>query len=164
MNDIALLPLTNGGFALVDSDQLSYLSQYVWNANKAGYVCSHDEAHRTILLHRIVNKTPTGYETHHLNGVKYDCRRCNLETILHLNHRHTIGKGRNNTSGFKGVSWNTQRGRWVAQIKTPERHIWLGYFLTKEDAAAVYDEAAKRFFYHRAYINEAATPKKANGD
>lgn len=153
MNDIAVITLTNGGFALVDSEQFEELNAFAWSHNKGGYIFTHDEAHNTVLLHRVVNSTPAGYETHHINEVKHDCRTRNLETINSTNHRHTVGRQRNNTSGFKGVSWNTRNHRWVAQIKTPQGHIWLGYFLTAESAAAAYDEAAKGFFYHRAYIN-----------
>lgn len=49
-------------------------------------------------------------------------------------------------SGFKGVSWKTGRGKWVAQIRDENRNVHLGYFDTPEEAHAAYVEAARERF------------------
>jgi hypothetical protein len=49
-----------------------------------------------------------------------------------------------NTSGFKGVSFYRQTGRWQAYIRHGGRRLHLGMFATAEDAAAAYDAAAIR--------------------
>jgi hypothetical protein len=48
----------------------------------------------------------------------------------------------NNTSGYRGVSWFKPRKRWRAQIA--KQH--LGYFVTREEAAAAYEQAAIIYF------------------
>jgi hypothetical protein len=51
---------------------------------------------------------------------------------------------KNNSSGHKGVSWYRWSGKWKASIKKG-RVIHLGYFDTKEAAAAAYREAAIQY-------------------
>jgi hypothetical protein len=47
-----------------------------------------------------------------------------------------------NTSGSKGVSWYSPRGKWRAAITVHGRQRCIGYFDKKEDAAAAYQKAA----------------------
>ena len=56
-----------------------------------------------------------------------------------------------NTSGYKGVSFEKRRHKWVAEIwmNGIKRHI--GYFPTAEAAGAAYAEAAKRL--HGEFMN-----------
>lgn len=44
--------------------------------------------------------------------------------------------------GFKGVSFDVNRNKWMAKIKTGEKPRHLGRFATDEDAARAYDLAA----------------------
>jgi hypothetical protein len=57
---------------------------------------------------------------------------------------------RNNTSGFKGVSWakgGARHGKpWQAQISANKTRIPLGLFSTREEAHAAYCDAAKKIF------------------
>lgn len=60
----------------------------------------------------------------------------------------------NNTSGFKGVFWNTRSGKWRAAIRLPGKQQRLGYFHTPEAAAEAYDAAAIKHFGEFACTNE----------
>lgn len=51
-----------------------------------------------------------------------------------------------NKPGSKGVSWATNERKWKAQITFQSRNKHLGYFNSKEEAAACYREAATRLF------------------
>jgi hypothetical protein len=46
-----------------------------------------------------------------------------------------------NTSGLKGVSWNSEKGKWIASFTRNYRRIFLGVFDTPGEAAAAYDAA-----------------------
>lgn len=41
---------------------------------------------------------------------------------------------KNNTSGYKGVTWDKSRQKWQAQMNINNKHIFLGYFKDKSDA------------------------------
>lgn len=47
-----------------------------------------------------------------------------------------------NTSGIRGVCWDKSRGKWIASICVAGKQRNLGRFDSKEEAAAVYNEAA----------------------
>jgi hypothetical protein len=53
---------------------------------------------------------------------------------------------KNNTSGYKGVSWHKRHGKYVASIEVRGKAIWLGCHASKELAGAAYAAAAKKHF------------------
>jgi hypothetical protein len=56
-------------------------------------------------------------------------------------------KGRTNSrSLIKGAHWSTSEGRWRSSIKVNRKQIHLGWFDTKEEAAAAYAVAAAHYF------------------
>lgn len=55
------------------------------------------------------------------------------------------GTRKNNTSGYKGVSWSKQKQRWRATITILGKHKTLGFFLEKEEAYECYLKAKKIF-------------------
>lgn len=55
-------------------------------------------------------------------------------------------RARNNTTGFKGVSFHKASGKFRACIRVDFRQKSLGYFTTAEDAHAAYCKAAKVVF------------------
>lgn len=61
---------------------------------------------------------------------------------------------KNNGSGFRGVSWFAPDKKWVARIRINSRCFTLGYFKTKEQAAIVYNLAAKKAFGVFAALNQ----------
>lgn len=61
----------------------------------------------------------------------------------------------NNRSGFKGVYLHRGKGPncWYAQIRAHGRKIHVGAFLTPEEAARAYDEAAIKYHGEFARLN-----------
>lgn len=51
-----------------------------------------------------------------------------------------------NTSGFKGVYWCENVGKWNAKIEFQKKKINLGYFKNKEDAIKARKEAERKYF------------------
>lgn len=51
-----------------------------------------------------------------------------------------------NTSGVKGVTWNSKNNKWIAQITFRGKNHYLGSFESIEDAAKARKEAEERIF------------------
>lgn len=48
-----------------------------------------------------------------------------------------------NTSGVRGVSWDSRQKRWTARLKHEGKYFFLGYFKTVEEAAIVREQKEK---------------------
>lgn len=93
---------------------------------------------KTLLAHRIIyaivrGEIPEG-QIDHLNGDRSDNRIENLRDVSGLENMHNSKMPKTNTSGFTGVHWETQRKKWMAQIRVDKRQKFLGYFDDFEDA------------------------------
>jgi len=142
------IPLSQGKFALVDDDDYEWISKKKWYFRGNGYA-----AHRGVLMHRAILKTPKGMSTDHIDGNKLNNQKSNLRICTHTENIQNSKRNSGNVSGYKGVSQDKARGRWRAYIKSNKRMIHLGYFLTAEDAAHAYDEAARKYHGEFARTN-----------
>ncbi len=68
----------------------------------------------------------------------------NIREANPLQNAHNRRKNRDNTSGFRGVSWHRPLGKWRAQIQINSRPRHLGYFSDIVEAAEAYKAAALR--------------------
>lgn len=78
-----------------------------------------------------------------------DCNRGNnrienLRAADHYGNSRNARLSKNNTSGYKGVSLDKRRNKWMAQLSLDRRHIHLGYFDNPELAAEAYRVAIER--------------------
>jgi hypothetical protein len=89
---------------------------------------------------------PRGYVVDHKNRNGFDNRRENLRVVPKSVDNQNRRLFRNNTSGYSGVYWHTQSGRWHAQISAGRRRMFLGQFVHFEDAAAARLAAEVRFY------------------
>lgn len=84
-------------------------------------------------------------EVDHINGVPSDNRMENLRQATHQQNAMNRRRRSDNTSGYKGVSFNKQAGKWQATICISGRNCYLGLFASAEEAAAAYQAAAPQF-------------------
>lgn len=91
-------------------------------------------------------------EVDHRNGIRSDNSWSNLRLATQQQNQANSRRPKNNTSGFKGVFWNKQRGKWAAKINPGGRQVHLGFFDNPKEAAGAYRTAAQAFFgdYARA--------------
>ena len=126
------------------------LEQYKWYKNTRGYwVCTNDSR---LYLHRLIMGNPEG-SVDHINGDQEDNRRENLRSCNQSQNCANSKISRNNTSGYKGVSWNRALKKWHAYIMVNRKRIHLGYFASKIRAARAYDKAATQYFGKFARLN-----------
>jgi hypothetical protein len=126
-----------------------------------GTVASHllPQGHVTVgilgwryMAHRLAWLWMTGCwpdaEIDHRNGVRNDNRWCNLRAATTKQNRENRAREQPNTSGFRGVSWTTNRNKWVAQIKHHGRQRNLGRYPDLIDAVAARLRAERELFTH----------------
>ena len=146
------IDLTQGKFALVDDEDFEWLNQWKWVFNN-GYAVvskymgggSKNTKRVTIYMHRLVNNTPKGFETDHVNRNKLDNRKKNLRIASKSLNSINRGLRKDNTSGYKGVGWMEKRKKWYASIMINQKSKSLGYFNIMQDAILARQVAERKY-------------------
>jgi hypothetical protein len=68
------------------------------------------------------------YGIDHINRVKDDNRICNLRDVTQAVNLRNVGLRSNNKSGYKNVSWDKTKGKWIARKYVDGDYKFLGYF------------------------------------
>jgi AP2 domain/HNH endonuclease len=94
----------------------------------------------------------TGRVVDHINGDGLNNLPRNLRVVTqaqNVANRH--GPQRNNTSGYIGVTFDKQTGRWRAQVQVNGKNHNIGRFDTPEQAAKARDAYIRNrgFAFHR---------------
>lgn len=102
-------------------------------------------------LHRAILNASSDKQVDHIDGNKLNNSKSNLRLCTNSeNSRNTRPK----RGKYKGVYFDKKRGQWVAQITVDRKCTSLGSYLSPEDAALAYNEAAKSLHGEFAYINK----------
>lgn len=135
----------------IDSD---LIRDYNWSwAN--GYLRAWVDG-KTQSLHRIIAERMEFHisdQIDHIDGNKLNNQRNNLRSATSSQNAINSKKPKNNTSGYKGVSWSKKSKKWRAQICFEGKQIHLGFFDDSKDAANAYDKAALKYFGEFARLN-----------
>ena len=101
------------------------------------------------LAHRVAHLLMTGHwpegNPEHANRIRHDNRWENIKDLARNQSENggNHGLNSNNTSGLKGVCWDTWSSKWMARIKFQWKMINLGRFEENRLAGLHYDAAAK---------------------
>lgn len=87
----------------------------------------------------------------HINGAPSDNRIENLRKCAASENGYNRGRQKNNTSGYKGVTWSKSAEKWQAQISANGKRICLGMFGCPAEAHKAYCKAAKQL--HGEFFN-----------
>jgi hypothetical protein len=104
-------------------------------------------------MHRLIAGFPP-FRLDHRNQNGLDNRKRNLRRATRSENAANKAKPKNNTSGYKGVSWHALSNKWRAYIKVNQKWKHLGLFSSAKAAAKAYDLAARRWFGKFAYTNK----------
>lgn len=139
-----LIPLTRGLFAKVSDRDYPKLRNRNWYAHYARpgvyYAARYVKVpkRQTIFMQWEIRGS-RGID--HRNHDTLDNRRRNLRSANQSLNMGNTRKRSDNSSGFKGVSWEANRG-WRADIQFLRRRFYLGHFSKLDNAAQAYDRAA----------------------
>ena len=153
---IKLIALTKGQTMKVSAHRYGAFMQHSWYALKGqnipGYYAAtkvwRDGKYHTIYAHRFVLGLEAGnpFEGDHKNHDTLDNTDGNIRHATRTQQLQNTKHRKNNTSGHKGISWHKASSRWRACLNVEGRQKSLGYFLTYEEAVAVYVEAVPKYF------------------
>lgn len=122
--------------------------------SKNGYyrinLCKNNEM-KTFNIHQLVAKTfipnirNDGF-VDHINGEKLDNTISNLRWCSCQQNQFNRKLNKDNTSGIKGVSWDSQKKKWKAQIQLNNKNINIGLYDNLDDAKLARQQKAAELF------------------
>lgn len=156
MDNVFWIELPGGDVAVADLADKDLLAGFHWRRSTNGYVYA-DRGQLRIALHRLVAGAAEGTRIDHVNGDPLDNRTCNLRLASTAQNRANAGPNRikgGKTSQYKGVSWASTKGKWLANIHVDGRTRYLGRFTGERAAARAYNAAAKEAWGEFARLND----------
>ena len=153
------VPLSGGGFSIVDGEDSVLGLQHSWFKfkNGKGVYARCRIGSRYVQMHRmILGVSDPKICVDHENHIGLDNRRLNIRISTKSQNGANTRKYKG-ASVFKGVAWHKRSGKWRAQItKTfagKEKQKLLGCYEEEREAALVYNVEAIKAFGEFALLN-----------
>lgn len=123
------------------------------NTDRAGYMRVGVDGVK-YQLHQLVwiyfnGPIPDGLSVDHIDMDRTNNHIKNLRLATPRQQNQNTGLPKSNTSGHRGVSWHESSKKWMARIRNNGKLQHLGVFDTKEEAAAAYWQASRKFHENR---------------
>jgi hypothetical protein len=156
------IKLTQGKVAIVDDEDFEYLNQFKWYARKsrsqnyyAGrYFYIKKGVRIYISMHTDIIKPNKNLMIDHVNNNGLDNRRINLRLCINSENMRNRNIYKNNSSGYKGVSFNKKSKKYYSYIRHNNLMYSLGFYIDPKDAAKAYNTAAIKFHGEFANLNK----------
>jgi len=165
-----LISLSQGQVAIIDAEDFDRIMAFnpYWHAARdrtkpSVSFCaactvrdSHNKPH-TRFMHRVILNAQAGQIVDHKNRNRLDNRKTNLRFSTHAENSYNQIKHSNNTSNFKGVSFEKSSSKWVARIGLSydgyRTMNTIGRFTCPLEAAKAYDIMARTLYGQFARTN-----------
>lgn len=143
-----IIKLTQGKIASVSRKDYHFLNQWKWfvSSFNGRYYAATGQGKNRRRMHRVIAERcglDISGQIDHRDGDSLNNVRSNLRPATQVQNSQNRGKPKNNTSGYKGVSWCKQCAKWRAVIQVSGKQKSLGRFTSKQQAAQTYRKAAK---------------------
>lgn len=146
-------------YTIIDNEDYEWLKESNWFIGGGGYAVKNftkkknpRESGTSRLMHRLIINPEESELTDHINGNRLDNRKSNLRLCTGWQNAMNT-RSNSNSTGFKGVRYIKNRGRYAARITYNYKEIYLGYYKTAIEAADSYNKAALLYFGEFAHLN-----------
>lgn len=156
--DLCVIQLTQGKKSICDARFYCLVSRFNWYAHKNhrdNWYAVTNHKGRHLPLQRLILGAKSGLEIDHINGDGLDNRVANLRKCFHDENTRNTRLRCDNTSGYKGVSFDVTKGLWAARIHYKNKKYNLGTYKNKDEAARAYKKAAIEL--HGKFVNRCVT-------
>lgn len=144
---------TDGGVRfLFDTCDSELVQSRGWHLSRRGYIAG-KENRRERPLHKLMIAVDSSYDIDHANGNKLDYRRKNLRVCSHQQNCFNQKLRSNNSTGYTGVSFAKNIGKYESYIHHNGCKYGLGYYDTAEEAAVARDQKALELFGEFSRLN-----------
>lgn len=146
-----------GLFAIIDEEDAAVVMHHKWHPARSPRKTADDVfyAHARIngnhvSMHRLINRTPSGKHTDHINGNTLDNRRENLRTVEPSQNRANWHTPVRAERGYIGVEYHSGKPN---PYRAVVRGASVGHFLTAEDAARQVDKYRRLIWGDHVRLN-----------
>jgi hypothetical protein len=142
---------------LIDDEDYKKIKDYTWGIDyqkKHNRYIVRSTSPKKILMHRLILNVKRGIQVDHIRHKTLDNRKCELRLCSNQQNSFNQKIRKNNTSGYKGVSFSSRDNKWRSYIVYNSKQIFLGHFNNKKNAAKAYNKKAKELFGEFANLNK----------
>ena len=139
----------------IDIEDYDKIKDLCWSENDQHYIISWTlNRKKAIRLHRFILGLTSENELiiDHKNNNRYDNRKQNLRLANKQLNGINRDVNKNNLLGTKGVSLSKNKKKYEARIMINGKNIFLGSYLTLEEAKKTRQEAEIKYFGEFAYV------------
>jgi len=153
------IPLTKRQNAIVDAEDYDWLNQWnwcaTWQKNSNTFHAARRIGHKgqLVKMHNVIIGVCPPQQVDHIDHNGLNNRRKNLRKCTNSQNMANRRTQSNNTSGYKGVSWNKRMQKWRVRIFANGREFCGGYYTQIEDAARAADKIAIIHHGKFAFLN-----------
>ena len=157
-------PITVGNeipLAIVDDEDYEIVSKFKWHIQRVytgGFYYRTAINNKKVYMHRLITKAQEDEEVDHINRIIHDNRRINLRICGRTGNCQNKSSMIGATSKYLGVSYVSHANRWAAELRKNYKRVFRNSYLTEEQAALAYNDAAIK--YHGEFANLNIVPNE----
>lgn len=139
----------------LDLDDKAKLGDYKWRTvykNQKPYLFTGNQKSEKIYFHRLVMGTPE-LQVDHIDGNTLNNCKSNLRVVTLQENMKNLKKKSNNTSGIRGVSYNSRNKTWKSDFTFEKTRVYLKEYKSFEEA--VYQRYLLELLLLKEFRNEA---------
>lgn len=157
-----IIPLTKGYESLIDDEDFEKVSKFKWHIfitrgkhNVYAVFTDHSKSgDKTIRMHRMILNAKKNDQVDHIDGNGLNNQKFNLRICTNSQNQANKSFNKNNSTGFKGVTYRENEDRYIAQITYNRKNYYLGIYKSPISAARAYNRAAKKYFKEFSKLNK----------